>query len=74
MYSSEAFVPSPETGLGLTRDETAALQRIAGDLGISSLTDLVTLLLRDIAAAELNPEGWEHEAVTEWLQFRLTSS
>lgn len=74
MYSSEASDPCPDHGFGLSRDETAALQRIAGDLGVPSLTELVTLLLRDIAAAELNPDGWEHEAVTEWLQFRVTST
>ncbi len=74
MYSSAAFDPSLDSGFGLTRDETAALQRIAGDLGVPNLTDLVTILLRDVAAAELNPDGWEHEAVIEWLQFRIASA
>lgn len=74
MFSSVVSDPPPDSAFGLTGDETAALQRIAGDLGVPNLTDLVTLLLRDIAAAELNPDGWENEAVTEWLQFRVSSS
>jgi hypothetical protein len=74
MFSSVVSDLPPDSAFGLTGDETAALQRIAGDLGVPNLTDLVTILLRDIAAAELNPDGWEHEAVTEWLQFRVSSS
>jgi hypothetical protein len=60
--------------LGLTQDETAALQRIAGDLGVANLSEFVSLLLRDVAAAELDPDGWQNEAVAEWLQFRLDAA
>jgi hypothetical protein len=70
MYSSPSF----DLEFGLSQDEAAALQRIAGDIGISSLPDLVSILLRDMAAAELNPEGWQNEVVAEWLQFRLAAA
>jgi hypothetical protein len=60
--------------LGLSRDETAALQRVAGDLGVEQLADFVALLLRDVAQAELDPDGWQNEAVAEWLQHRLSNA
>ena len=72
MYSP-ATLDSP-LDFGLSREETAALQRIAGDLGVPSLSDLVSILLRDVAAAELDPNGWQTEAVAEWLEFRLASA
>ena len=70
MYSSPSF----DLEFGLTQDEAAALQRIAADLGVSTLPDLVSILLRDVAAAELHPEGWQNEAVADWLQFRLAAA
>lgn len=70
MYSAPSF----DLDFGLTQEEASALQRIAGDLGVSNLDDLVSILLRDVAAAELNPEGWQNEAVADWLQFRLSAA
>jgi hypothetical protein len=70
MYSSNAH----DVDFGLTQEEASALQRIASDLGVTNLPDLVSILLRDVAAAELNPDGWENEAVADWLQFRLTAA
>ncbi len=61
----------PGLDLGLSPHETAALQRIAADLGLNDLTEFLTVLLRDVAAAELDPEGWQSEAIAEWLQFRI---
>ena len=72
MYSFDPL--DSNSDFGLTREETAALQRIAGDLGVPSLSELVSILLRDVAAAELNPEGWQTEAVADWLEFRLASA